>query len=97
MTTALPRSEAASVSPSEQIELSETGRTRLYTCIHTGRTTARERTRAQVLLKLVSTPTQNWLIRAFDDWGNHRGGGHRGSEQCRCQTRLSSILTSLKQ
>src|SRR5215467_4963884 len=65
MTTALPPSEA-SMSPSEQIELSETDRSRLYTCIHTGRTTARVRTRAQVLLKLGEGWSLVEVCRAFD-------------------------------
>lgn len=66
MTTALPLSEAASVSLSAQIELSETDRSRLYTCIHTGRTTARVRTRAQVLLKLGERWSLAQVCRAFD-------------------------------
>lgn len=66
MTTAFPLSEAASVSPSDQIELSETDRSRLYTCIHTGRTTARVRTRAQVLLKLGEGWSLAQVCRAFD-------------------------------
>src|SRR5690348_898028 len=66
MTTALPLAEAASVSPSDQIELSETDRSRLYMCIHTGRTTARVRTRAQVLLKLGEGWSLAQVCRAFD-------------------------------
>lgn len=52
MTTALPPTETAAASSSDQITLTETDRSRLYTCIHTGHTTARVRTRAQILLKL---------------------------------------------
>jgi hypothetical protein len=37
---------------SDQITLSETDRSHLYTFIHTGQQSARARTRAQVLLKL---------------------------------------------
>ncbi len=70
MSTALPPLETASVSPSDQIELSETDRSRLYTCIHTRRTTARVRTRAQVLLKLEEGWSLAEVGRAFDVWRN---------------------------
>jgi Winged helix-turn helix len=67
MTTASPPPETASLNASDQITLSETDRSRLYTYIHTGRTSARVRTRAQVLLKLA----EGWrsfaeVCRAFD-------------------------------
>jgi transposase len=66
MTTALPLSEATLVSSNDQIELSETDRSRLSTCIHMGRTTARVRTRAQVLLKLGEGWSLVEVCRAFD-------------------------------
>lgn len=66
MTTSLPLSEAALVSSSDQIDLSETDRSRLHTFIHTGRTTARVRTRAQVLLKLGEGWSLAEVCRAFD-------------------------------
>jgi transposase len=66
-TTLLPsESETASLSSSDQIALSETDRSRLYTCIHTGRTSARIRTRAQVLLKLGDGWSLAEVCRAFD-------------------------------
>jgi len=65
MRTALPMSKAASTSPSDQIDLSEIDRARLYTCIHIGRTTARVRTRAQVLLKLGEVWSLAEVCRAF--------------------------------
>jgi hypothetical protein len=51
---------------SNQITLAETDRSRLYTCIHTGRTSARVRTRAQVLLKLGEGWSLAEICRAFD-------------------------------
>jgi hypothetical protein len=66
MTTALPQSETASASSSDQITLSETDRSRLYTCLHTGHTSARVRTRAQVLLKLGEGWSLAEVRRAFD-------------------------------
>jgi homeodomain-containing protein len=66
MTTALPLSNTASVSPSDQIMLSETDRSRLHTCIHTVHTCARVRTRAQVLLKLGEGRRLADVCRAFD-------------------------------
>jgi hypothetical protein len=42
----------ASTSSCDQVTLSETDRSRLYTCIHTGHRSARVRTHAQVVLKL---------------------------------------------
>ena len=52
MTTAGFWSQPASMGSGNGITLSETERSRLHTGIHTGRTSARVRTRAQVLLKL---------------------------------------------
>ena len=51
---------------SNQITLSQTDRSRLYTCIHTGRTSARVRTRAQILLKLGEGWSLAEVCRAFD-------------------------------
>jgi transposase len=48
------------------VTLSETDRSRLYTCIHMGRTSARIRTRAQVLLKLGEGWGLAEVCRAFD-------------------------------
>jgi transposase len=62
-TASLPSQLAFS---SDQITLSETDRSRLYTCIHTGRTSARVRTRAQVLLKLGEGWSLAEVCRAFD-------------------------------
>jgi hypothetical protein len=59
-------SEAVSLTPSDQITLTEIDRSRLYTCIHTGRTSARVRTRAQVLLKLGDGWSLADVCRAFD-------------------------------
>src|SRR5258708_24135860 len=70
MTTASRPSETASVSPSDQIMLSETDRSRLYTFIHTGRTSARVRTRAQVLLKFGEGWSLAEVCRAFDVYRN---------------------------
>jgi len=50
----------------ESVSLSETDRSRLYTCIHTGRTSARVRTRAHVLLKLGEGWSLVEVCRAFD-------------------------------
>jgi transposase len=105
MTTALPLSEAASVSPSDQIELSETDRTRLYTCIHTGRTTARARTRAQVLLKLGEGWSLAEVCRAFDVCRNtavrvrtrFAEGGVDAVLSERRQTRYRQALTGSQQ
>lgn len=66
MATALPPPETASLSTSEQITLSEADRSRLHTCIHTGRTTARVRTPAQVLLKLGDSWSLAEVCCAFD-------------------------------
>jgi len=59
-------SEAVSLTPSDQITLTEIDRTRLYTCIHTGRTSARVRIRAQVLLKLGEGWSLAEVCRGFD-------------------------------
>jgi hypothetical protein len=66
MTPATLPSETAAVRSSDQSELSETDRSRLYTCIHSGRTTARVRTRAQVLLKLGAGWSLAEVWRAFE-------------------------------
>jgi transposase len=50
----------------DTVSLSEMDRSRLYTCIHTGRTSARVRTRAQVLLKLGEGWSLVEVCRAFD-------------------------------
>jgi hypothetical protein len=50
----------------DTVTLSEMDRSRLYTCIHTGRTTARGRTRAQALLKLGEGWNLAEVCRAFD-------------------------------
>jgi hypothetical protein len=62
-TASLPSQSAFS---SDQITLSEIDRSRLQTCIHTGRTSARVRTRAQVLLKLSAGWNLAEVCRAFD-------------------------------
>jgi transposase len=105
MTTALPLSEAALVSPGDQIELSETDRSRLYTCIHTGRTTARVRTRAQVLLKLGEGWSLAEVCRAFDVCRNtavrvrtrFAEGGVDAVLSERRQTRYRQALTGSQQ
>jgi transposase len=66
MTTAVLPPETAAASVSDQIALSETDRSRLHTCVHTGRTSARVRTRAQVLLKLGDGWSLAEVCRAFD-------------------------------
>ncbi len=45
-------SETSSVDSLDQIALSETDRSRLYMCIHSGKQSASERMRAPILLKL---------------------------------------------
>jgi transposase len=50
----------------DTVPLSETDRSRLYTVIHTGHTSARVRTRAQVLLKLGEGWSLLEVCRAFD-------------------------------
>jgi hypothetical protein len=50
----------------DTMTLFETDRSRLYTCIHTGRTSARVRTRAEVLLKLGDGWSCAQVCRAFD-------------------------------
>jgi hypothetical protein len=66
MTIGLLPSQTASVSTSDQITLSQTDRSRLHTCIHMGRTSARMRTRTQVLLKLGEGWSLADVCRAFD-------------------------------
>jgi len=66
MTIALPSSKMAAANSSDQITLSETDCSRLSTCIHTGHTSARVRTRAQVLLKLGAGWSLAEVCRAFD-------------------------------
>jgi transposase len=66
MTTASLSPQPGRVSISDQITLSETDRSRLQTCIHTGRTSARIRTRAQALLKLGEGWNLVEVCRAFD-------------------------------
>jgi transposase len=51
-TAAVPSGELIAVRSSDEIVLSETDRSRLYTFLHSGQQSARARTRAQVLLKL---------------------------------------------
>jgi hypothetical protein len=55
-----------SVFAGDQITLTQTDRSRLYTCVHTGCTSARVRTRAQVLLKLGEGWSLSEVCRAFD-------------------------------
>ena len=105
MTTAQPLSEAASASPSDQIELSETDRARLYTCIHTGHTAARGRTRAQVLLKLGEGWSLAEVCRAFDICRNtavrvrmrFAEGGVDAAHSERRQMRYRQALTGSQQ
>jgi hypothetical protein len=59
-------SEAASVASHDQITLSETDRSRLYTFVHSGQANARARIRAQVLLKLGEGGSLVEVCRAFD-------------------------------
>jgi Homeodomain-like domain len=59
-------SEAASVASPDQILLSETDRSRLYTFVHAGQANARARIRAQVLLKLGEGWSLVEVCRAFD-------------------------------
>jgi hypothetical protein len=66
MTIGLPPSETVSATSSDQITLSDTDRSRLYTCIHTGHMSARVRTRAQVLLKLGEGWSLAEVCRTFD-------------------------------
>jgi len=71
MTTAVALSSesyplTASEGAIDTVTLAETDCSRLYTCIHTGRTTARVRTRAQVLLKLGEGWSLGEVCRAFD-------------------------------
>jgi transposase len=48
------------------LSLSDDDRERLYVCIHRGHTSARTRTRAQVLLKLGESWSEAEVCRAFD-------------------------------
>jgi hypothetical protein len=59
-------SDGVSLSPSDRITLTEGDRSRRYTCIHTGRTSARVRTRAQVLLKFGEGWSLAEVCQAFD-------------------------------
>jgi hypothetical protein len=58
--------QAAPAPDADTVTLSETDRSRLYTCIHTGHASARVRTRAQVLLKLGEGWSLGEVCRAFD-------------------------------
>ena len=66
MATSVPTGEIMAVPASDEIALTETDRSRVYTFIHSGQHSARARTRAQVLLKL----GDGWILaevcRAFD-------------------------------
>ena len=105
MTTALPPSDTASASSSDQIELSETDRSRLYTLIHTGHTSARVRTRAQVLLKLGEGWSLAEVCHAFDVCRNtavrvrsrFAEGGVDAVLRERRQTRYRQALTGSQQ
>jgi hypothetical protein len=70
MTTAATSPElplqATPPSDADTVSLSETDRSRLYTIIHTGHTSARVRARAQVLLKLGEGWSLGEVCRAFD-------------------------------
>jgi len=66
MTTASLLSDSGVAGSGDQIALSETDRSHLYTYIHTGRTTARVRTRPQVLLKLGEARSLAEVCEAFD-------------------------------
>jgi hypothetical protein len=93
------------VSPSDQIELSEIDRSCLSTCIHTGRTTAHVRTRAQVLLKLGEGWSLPEVCRAFDVCRNtavrvrtrFAEGGVDAVLSERRQTRYRQALTGSQQ
>jgi transposase len=65
-TAAVAAGEIIPIGSSDQIALSETDRSRLYMCIHTGQQSARARTRAQVLLKLGEGWSLAEVCRAFD-------------------------------
>ena len=101
MTTALPPSDTASASSSDQIELSETDRSRLYTLIHTGHTSAR----AQVLLKLGEGWSLAEVCHAFDVCRNtavrvrsrFAEGGVDAVLRERRQTRYRQALTGSQQ
>ena len=105
MTTTLPPSDTASASSSDQIELSETDRSRLYTLIHTGHTSARVRTRAQVLLKLGEGWSLAEVCHAFDVCRNtavrvrarFAEGGVDAVLRERRQTRYRQALTGSQQ
>jgi len=70
MTTAATSPELSSQTvptpDTDTVTLSETDRSRLYTCIHTGHASARVRTRAQVLLKLGEGWSLGEVCRAFE-------------------------------
>jgi transposase len=55
-----------STPPSPLLSVSDDDRERLYVCIHRGHTSARTRTRAQVLLKLGEGWSEAEVCRAFD-------------------------------
>jgi hypothetical protein len=65
-TDRMPADEMAPVGSSDQIVLSETDRSRLYTFIHSGRENARARIRAQILLKLGEDWSLTEVCRACD-------------------------------
>src|SRR5215469_11584371 len=65
-TAAGPTGETSPVGSGDQIALSATDRSRLYTFIHSGQQSARARTRAQVLLKLGQGWSLAEVCRAFD-------------------------------
>ncbi len=63
---AVAAGEIKSIGSSDQLALSETDRSRLYMCLHSGQQSARARTRAQVLLKLGEGWSLPEVCRAFD-------------------------------
>ena len=66
MATSVPTGEMTAVPASDEIALTETDRSRVYTFIHSGQHSARARTRAQVLLKLGDGWSLAEVCRAFD-------------------------------
>src|SRR5215469_9328178 len=91
--------------PSDVITLSETDRSRLQTFVHRGQESARRRTRAQVLLKLVEGWSLEQVCAAFDVCRNtavrvrtlfQEGGGDTVLTDQR-QARYRQALTSSQQ
>jgi len=66
LTSGATSSDAAAVTSSDQITLTETDRSRLQAFVHSGHASARARIRAQVLLKLGEGWSLAEVCRAFD-------------------------------